>query len=835
MRLIFTCLLLLSFAVSAEVEQSWPNLIIADEGGVPIDGVPGSTTRVNALEKVLNLPYGTYKVIRPDATITTSEDVVIPPVVEPPVVEPPIEPPIEPPAEPPIVTPTDDISVVYSRVPRTVGPHTVATKTGELVLNNAEVWDVLPEVATQFYGFNAPGQLMLQHSDDSEELLYDCFDKARPCVPFDAMPSLDGKHIAFAVYSADNLVNAWSNGVTLPNVQLGSQNADSRIYVINVETKELIAWPHTPGDRDTSPVWLPDGRLMFTSTRNGQWRPWLNKITPMAKQDPRLFTALPDGSDVVDISPHEVGGAMHPFVFSNGRVGYNSLWYSHNLTYVGNNGSINWPTTLNNMWMMADILQDGSDYKALLGGHKNAYRDSRGRTKTQKALHFIGQRENGDACIGSYYRANNHGLGDIACFPFEPAGVEGPAPDFLPTGIYSVASWSKSNDEPSRKDANGVRQGKIGFPDGYADNQLLLTVCSGYCTKVATSPPFIDGQVGDDIGSSIGLYKTTVIPSENMDDLEVVVDHPDWHEFNGRIVRPRVIQTAALSQTDDGSCQVISSDAGATDAHDFNDSSFNRRYRAMANNGGEIKGLDHSEVQAIRFYEVLPNLDKSPDFKNSIGNVVKLLGDAPLLADNSFKVELPCDMPYLMAGVDKDGLIIKRDQLPQSLRPGEKRVCTGCHLHGEEGRPYEQSLAFAAPPLPLVLPTAVPTFEKDIKPIFEGKCAGCHTVDLPVLDYDKLVWDYLQEFVPDDRKHVAENTTNLKKKYGLQRPNTSKYVNTMFARESLLYWKAANKRTDGRTDDTYADDIDFGVDHPTTLTAIELRAVGEWLDGGAAR
>jgi hypothetical protein len=57
----------------------------------------------------------------------------------------------------------------------------------------------------------------------------------------------------------------------------------------------------------------------------------------------------------------------------------------------------------------------------------------------------------------------------------------------------------------------------------------------------------------------------------------------------------------------------------------------------------------------------------------------------------------------------------------------------------------------------------------------------------------------------------------------------------MFAGESLLYWKAANQRTDGRTDDTYNNDIDFGADHPTGITPTELKVIGDWLDSGATQ
>jgi hypothetical protein len=55
----------------------------------------------------------------------------------------------------------------------------------------------------------------------------------------------------------------------------------------------------------------------------------------------------------------------------------------------------------------------------------------------------------------------------------------------------------------------------------------------------------------------------------------------------------------------------------------------------------------------------------------------------------------------------------------------------------------------------------------------------------------------------------------------------------MFARESLLYWKAANQRSDGRSDATYSNDIDFGKDHPVAISPEQLKILAEWLDAGA--
>src|SRR5262249_18379764 len=75
----------------------------------------------------------------------------------------------------------------------------------------------------------------------------------------------------------------------------------------------------------------------------------------------------------------------------------------------------------------------------------------------------------------------------------------------------------------------------------------------------------------------------------------------------------------------------------------------------------------------------------------------------------------------------------------------------------------------------------------------------------------------------------------------LRTPQLTRYVRFMNARGSLLYWKAANARSDGRTDDQFADDaldgfadVDFGVDHPTEITDEELGVLARWIDTGAA-
>ena len=116
------------------------------------------------------------------------------------------------------------------------------------------------------------------------------------------------------------------------------------------------------------------------------------------------------------------------------------------------------------------------------------------------------------------------------------------------------------------------------------------------------------------IGCDVGLYKTTVIPSLEMGDLAVIVDSPDWHEFGARVIAPRTIAPAELDNTGDGSCRCLIGCVGSTDAHSRKPYDFNSGSNIpAANNGTEINGLDHGEVAAIRFYEVIPNTERRTD------------------------------------------------------------------------------------------------------------------------------------------------------------------------------------------------------------------------------
>jgi len=82
--------------------------------------------------------------------------------------------------------------------------------------------------------------------------------------------------------------------------------------------------------------------------------------------------------------------------------------------------------------------------------------------------------------------------------------------------------------------------------------------------------------------------------------------------------------------------------------------------------------------------------------------------------------------------------------------------------------------------------------------------------------------------VPDDKKI----STSAGFGFTFRRPQLTKYVRALNSRRSLLYWKAANQRTDNKLDADDATDIDFEANHPTSITANELGLLSRWIDIG---
>ncbi|KFI22378.1 PD40 domain-containing protein [Nitrosococcus oceani] len=730
--------------------------------------------------------------------------------------------------------------IVYTRIPRTTSAVEISGET----FRNIDIYDRLPDVSARLQGFSGPGQLVHRKPDGELEILYDCvFPEPRACVPMDASVSLDGTRIAFSVYRGNKFEKRRPLffPVTVPNTALSIKGGEAQIFIFDLSTGHLTAWPHTPGTWDTAPVWLPDGHIMFTSTRAGDWPSVLG--TAEVQPTLQLWIAEVDGTEAVRVGPHERDSAMHPWLHSEtGRVMYSSWQVANMLPYRTQAGLGVLFGTKDNFWWVMSVDQRGGSLEAEFGAH--TLQTTVGHKL--KALHFLGERANGDMCVTNYYRGNNLGAGSILCWPVEAGNVEGNGPTsspsqkatFEPRGLY-VAINGNDNDEPA-----GAR-GRVRDPEGLPDGNLLFSWLQGYC--FSTTFRRFKSDVQELVqGCDAGIYRTTQIPvNPAVDELIMVVDSPNWHEFMPRLVHSRQVSIPPLKTADSGQCLLGAASMKAEVRNYGGEGQFPDR-TPCALQGCSTHGIDLSEMVKIRFWEVIPfkHRMRTSDFNGSQGIRTRIVGDVPLKEDGSFLASLPCDMPYLMAGVDSEGRAIARDQVVQSLRPGEIHTCGGCHLHSTNQTPkFEESLAAQNPPV-ILDRLSVPEWEwaRDVFPLLQKNCASCHsgdeapdglTLDRPGTGEESTYWQLadninthrLPEPPPVDIRGASPPGR-------MDRPWLSKYVHMLFARESLLYWKAAGQRLDGRTDEDRSNDINFGPDHPWTLNEAELKILADWIESG---
>lgn len=855
--------------------------------------------------------------------------------------------------------------MVYTRCARTDASQEISgevtvggtSRMASRTLTGWDVYDVLPDVTHFLGGFSAPCDLVLRETSGEERVLYDCASTSTRdsgCAAMDPAVSFDATTIAFTVFrgrlediteaiGAQALDPDAESGVVgrFPTGGLRMATESAQIHLVDVATGALTELPFVEGQIDAGPAFLPNGRLMFTSTREVTRTTIVFRTGTNGSRGARLFTMDADGRNLDLASPDSLSIEEHPFVLADGRVAYSSWQNGMGLPFRHTNGSIGGFSTLGNFFHIYTRDPDGSHPFAFYGQHSGDHSHTTSLGHDHKAAHFLTQAGDGRVWFADYYRGNNNGLGAVVGVMPEPEGQEGYGPAeaetlgdlFAPRDAITAAPWSTSADQmagphdgetplthPEYADPLPFR-GKVGHPAATPGGDLLLVWGRGPCSTVASNrifdalgrerPPLTSGSgqgtavnvlttLGMDVpGCDAGIYRTTRIPSQSPADLERVVDSRQWHELQPRAVVPyaeihgieRPATRPRSDLADSHPMLEVGTPFGLLGAASILDRETHPR--GGIHFGGEhqfhLQGTDtidytDDELCGVRIIGVMPNRgrDAYREIANTAGERLAILGEIPVRnvdasgaprmdpsghPDTSFLVRFPAEMPYFMQGVDCEGRTLNTDQTWQSLRPGEVKTCGGCHVHSRESRvsfaetwaadpAYEvHRLGEGRVPLLGAEPREVEGYglqvdlTRDIMPIFERRCVSCHGGDTPDAGlalnvpgtetgstWHCLVRDHVQSCVPEPlRWRRADGNT------ALRRPQLSRYLRAFNARGSLLYWKAANERTDNRTDDLFDEsspdedrDVDFGADHPTDITPEELGLLARWIELGAA-
>lgn len=164
-----------------------------------------------------------------------------------------------------------------------------------------------------------------------------------------------------------------------------------------------------------------------------------------------------------------------------------------------------------------------------------------------------------------------------------------------------------------------------------------------------------------------------------------------------------------------------------------------------------MPGVERGEVKWLRVNEAVPRYwdtgrrwpksNSSSSWKAALWPRAQW-GVAPVEADGSAHFTVPANRNLFFQALDKDFREVQRERTYVNYQPGEVRSCTGCHgrnHHASPLRTVSTRLALQRPPSALQpqpcdlaenggdgSPRQVIHYPTDVQPIFDAKCVSCH-------------------------------------------------------------------------------------------------------------
>ena len=424
------------------------------------------------------------------------------------------------------------------------------------------------------------------------------------------------------------------------------------------------------GGHDFDPLYLPDGRILFTSSRDNEMDEYNHSTAE------HLYTCDMDGGNIERISYNQ-SNDFDPALLPNGRVMY-TRWEHF--------GTMNrFPLFVTN--------PDGTGTFHLFGPHERNFFHAT-PTPDGRIVAIESTMIEGDA-------------GPLAVLKTEA----GPAdPDSGGTSLH----WDVVTPQVNN-DGAPWPYGSFKYPRSIGGNRFVAS----YSLPAAT-----EGDV------DYGLYTftleqhgggTTGDPATfTVSNLTFLYNDPNTNEYDAQLLAPHAKPPVIPSVVDH------SVDYGIFLAQDV----FNRG----TDDGQEIpvRGVDRIDSIAVIAARPTRPGDMN-DFSANDFEKRALIGFAPVYSDGSFRIKVPANTPISFATLDDHGrgFVVKRTHL--YVRPGEEfKQCVGCHENRRAGGPFPtnpnpQAALFPAHDLDIPASSfQIINYESTIGPIVAAKCVSCH-------------------------------------------------------------------------------------------------------------
>jgi hypothetical protein len=462
--------------------------------------------------------------------------------------------------------------------------------------------------------------------------------------------SFDGKKIAFsAVTKFNGQWRLWEIGVD--GTGLRQLTFDGR----NIPIPED---PHAPGRNwkkfhrygDFGPEYLPDGRIIFVSTR------FMTLCEACAIRGQNLYVLDPETKNILRRTT-ERGGAIDPVVLKDGRVLFSHWMDGMNTPSITGGGlrPLRVEYTYNpSIWGLWAMHPDGS--------RAGRYAFVHGGLVDIGGVYQPSELPNGD--IVTAYRNPSALLRDtlpsavtivrpgLVPFhdlkflgnPYYNTGAHALCPSALPDGRILVSYTTATT---VWKDANYVPYAKYDFGIYIADKTLSTLI------------PLYNHPRREDLDAVPVIVRSAPIIADGVD-ADVITDDPTVNlGKEALLVNSNVYADLPVDMT-----------------------------RLPSPRPGTVQAIDvYDDSQMFTTSDEYPRLEKQ---------MPRLLGHYPVAADGSFQVKVPADRPLLFVLVNRDSVAVRSpmamgpgEQLEDGvlhsfdghdyLRPHNQARCTGCH------------------------------------------------------------------------------------------------------------------------------------------------------------
>lgn len=423
------------------------------------------------------------------------------------------------------------------------------------------------------------------------------------------------------------------------------------------------------GGHDFDPLYLPDGRVLFTSSRDNEMDEYNHAPAE------HLYTCNADGSAVERISFNQ-SDDFDPALLPNGRIVY-TRW-DHFGTF--------------NRFPVFATNPDGTGTFHEYGPHNR---------------NFFHVTPSGDGrLIGIESTMINEDAGPIAVLKLEA----GPADPALGS---SSSHWDVLTANVNNDGAPWA-YGAFKYPQPLGANRFVASY-----TLPAAMEEDVDYALYTFTLKQQGAGTVADPATLSIEDLTYLFNDPETNEYDAQLLAPHPAPPVIAPVVDHAASK------GTFLAQDV----FNRGTQ----DGQEVPLRGVQPIQEIALIAARPTRPgDSGDFSANEFEKRALLGFAPVQPDGSFKIDVPADVPLSFATLDDldRGIVVKRTHV--YVRPGETFTCFGCHEDRATGAPVPTNpnpMAASLPATDMNIPQSqwtIINYESDIGPIVAAKCAGCH-------------------------------------------------------------------------------------------------------------